>query len=199
MSITRDNSSIKQQVAQMDNSSTLWRFGASCGRTLWSLRKTLVLSILLGLILAFIAGKASPRPVVWAVCLCIALACGKVISERNPLTVALFALLGIVASLAINDNRLITTEWVEMVRAALYPVIGYTVCKLEQRQQEKLVKASQWLFPFVVIPITAGLLVAVDQQNPWKVVAEIVFAAGCGLILHIQPVPESNKTASVVS
>ena len=165
--------------------------------TLWSMRWSLLLSIGLGLVLVLISfigsgeSKLKFEGVVWAVVICVSLTLGKTLTKRNELMVALFGLAGVFLAKVINDQTLLDYDVVDVIRILLYPVLGWTVVKLERTDLSRMTNILQtWLFPMVVLPLLAGVIVAVTDNPPSKVLAEVVFASGCALILHLQKAPE---------
>jgi hypothetical protein len=118
-------------------------------QTVWSLRKSLLFSIFLGLVLVLIS---------------------------------------------FVDSR--ELQWDDVVRIIMYPILGWTVTKLEQYELAHMTKVVRtWLFPLVVIPAAAGAVIAITQNPVSRIIAEVVFAVGCALILHMQPVPGDRALA----
>jgi hypothetical protein len=173
--------------------------------TLWSLRWSLLFSIALGLALVLISyiGTAVFKfeAVIWVVVICVSMTLAKVFIKRNEFVVALFGLGGVFLAKFINDQTLLDYDIVDVVRIVLYPILGWSVIHLERTQLARTAPVLEaWLFPMVVLPLTAGVIIAVTDGSPTKVVAEIVFAAGCAVILHMQKVPEAvNPLVMVVT
>jgi hypothetical protein len=162
--------------------------------TLWSLRWSLLFSIALGLMLVLIsfigAGNLKFEGVVWAVAICVALTLGKTLTKRNEVMVALFGLFGVLLAKVINDQTLLNYDAVDVIRILLYPLLGWVVVRLERADQTGTAHLLQtWLFPMLVLPLLAGVIVAITENPPSKVLAEIVFAGGCAMILHLQKAP----------
>jgi hypothetical protein len=166
----------------------------------WSLRKSLLLSIVLGLVLVLISFIGSREvqwdDLVWAVVVCVALTLGKTLSKRSQFTVAVLGLLGALLAKFINDQTLLNYDVVDVVRIILYPVLGWTITKLERYELAHMTRAVRtWLFPLLVIPAVAVAVIAITQNPVSRVIAEVVFAVGCGLIVHMHPVPGDQSLA----
>ena len=162
--------------------------------SLWPLRWSVLFSFLLGLVLVFISfigtGNLKFEGVVWAVVICVALTLGKTLTKRNEVMVAIFGLLGVLLAKLINDQTLLNYDVVDVVRILLYPVLGWTVVRLERAALTGMAHLLQtWLFPMLILPLLAGVIVAITDNPPSKVLAEIVFASGCAMILHLQKAP----------
>ena len=181
------------------------RVQTSFAATLWSLRWSLLFSFFLGLVLVLISfigtGNLKFEGVVWAVMICVALTLGKTLTKRNELMVAVFGLAGVFLAKVINDQTLLNYDIVDVIRILLYPVLGWTVVKLERTDLSKMTNILQtWLFPMMVLPLLAGVIVAITENPPSKVLAEVIFASGCALILHLQKAPQvADPLAAVVT
>ncbi len=173
----------------------------SLGRTLRVLWKSLGWSTLLGLLLMILSGAALKLDLktlttdqlhdlwssfIWPVCVCLAVAYGKVASKGKPGTVAAAGLAGAMGAVLVNALRRDSPDFVDGLRLLLYPTLAWTVTRLEQGGHRTSSAAWRWLLLIVILP---GVIVAVTKQSVLQGVAEMAFATGCALILHGQKIP----------
>jgi hypothetical protein len=193
--------------------------GASARQTRVSFWDTLGWSVILGLILMFIAfigpliekhqlaqfpGLA--EKMVWSVSVCLALAYGKVVSKADPDKTALAGLGGVgVASLFVNQLQAYNpaeglqvagdsaAHVIDAVRVITYPLLGWTVVRLERLHLTTPAKALKWFAPLALIP---GAVIWAATKDPWRGLLEVVFVTGCALVLHGKKLPAEQRKAT---
>lgn len=180
---------------------TTGRSSGSIWHRVSSLWDTLGLSVILGLIMMFVGSigvnadfNQELGPLIWAVIICLGVAYEKVASKGNAAkTAGAGAASAAIAATIMNLKGVETPDLILAVRFIFYPFLAWTVVTLERLHLASLASAWKYLAPLVLLPgIAVGL-----EDGLWKGVAEVVFAAGCAMILHAKKVPAEQAAAPV--
>lgn len=177
---------------------TTGRSSGSIWHRVSSLWDTLGLSMILGLIMMFVGSigvnadfNQELGPLIWAVIICLGVAYETVASKGDPAkTAGAGAASAAIAATIMNLKGVETPDLILAVRFIFYPFL-WTVVTLERLHLASLASAWKYLAPLVLIPgIAVGL-----EDGLWKGIAEVVFAAGCAMILHAKKVPAEQAAA----
>lgn len=195
----------------MNGAAAATRTPPSFWRTLVSLWDTFALSVGLGLALMLIGAVGlktdfnkltgahfleSVDSLIWALLICVAVAYGKLSSKGDAAKTAGAGLGAAVLATAVTSLKGKTSpDLVDGVRVLFYPVLAGVVVRLEKHEHKFAARAWQVLVPLVLLP---GIVIGVTRGSFWAGLAEVIFAAGCALILHAKKI-ESQKTSPSVA